>query len=229
MNENKPIRYFTKTEILLWSVSAALIITAFLIFDRMNFLTLAASLVGITSLILCAKGNPIGQALMIVFSILYGIISLGFSYYGEMITYLGMTMPMAIISLFSWIKNPYNGNKSEVRVNCISRREMIFALLLTAAVTVIFCFILKAFGTANLIPSTVSVTTSFLAAYLTFRRSPWFAAAYAANDLVLIVLWTLAAVNDLSYISVTVCFAAFLANDLYGFISWRKMQKRQQS
>lgn len=221
------MRYFTKTEILLWSVSVTLIITAFLIFDKVNFLTLIASLVGVTSLIFCAKGNPVGQALMIVFSVLYGIISLGFSYYGEMITYIGMTMPMAVISLISWVKNPYNGNKSEVRVNKISRRETIFALILTAAVTIGFYFILKAFNTANLIPSTFSVTTSFFAAYLTFRRNPWFAAAYAANDLVLIILWSLAAFDDISYLSVTVCFSAFFANDLYGFISWRKMEKRQ--
>lgn len=223
------IRYFTRTEKLLWSVSAALIVSAFLIFDRVNFLTLAASLVGVTSLIFCAKGNPIGQALMIVFSVLYGIISLTFSYYGEMITYLGMTMPMAVVSLISWIRNPYNGSRSEVRVNRISRREMIFALLLTAVITVVFYFILKTFNTANLIPSTISVTTSFFAAYLTFRRSPWFAAAYAANDVVLVVLWALAAVSDIGYLSVTVCFAAFFVNDMYGFVSWRRMARRQNT
>lgn len=166
---------------------------------------------------------------MIVFSVLYGIISLTFSYYGEMITYLGMTMPMAIVSLISWLRNPYGSGKSEVRVNRISRRELVFALLLTAVVTVVFYFILRAFDTANLIPSTISVTTSFFAAYLTFRRSPWFAAAYAANDLVLIVLWTLAAFSDVSYLSVTVCFAAFFVNDLYGSVNWRRMARRQSA
>lgn len=223
------MKYFSKTEISLWIVSVTLIITAFLIFDRVNFLTLIASLVGVTSLIFCAKGNPIGQALMIVFGIFYGIISFGFAYYGEMITYLGMTLPMAVVSLISWLKNPYNGNKSEVKVNKISKREIILSLILTTAVTVIFYFILKAFGTANLIPSTVSVTTSFFAAYLTFRRSTLFAAAYAANDLVLIILWSLAAFSNISYLSVTVCFTAFFANDLYGFINWRKMEKKQRS
>ena len=63
--------------------------------------------------------------------------------------------------------------------------------------------------------------------YLTFRRSPYYALAYAANDVVLIVLWTLAAIEDLSYLSVIICFVMFLANDLYGFLNWRKMQKKQ--
>lgn len=225
----KTAHYFTRTEIILWSVSAALIISSFLIFDRVNHLTLCASIIGVTALIFNAKGNPAGQALMIVFSIMYGIISLSFAYYGEMITYLGMTMPMAVVSLISWVRNPYDKNKSEVRVNRISRREIIAALIATAAVTAAFFFILKAFNTANLIPSTISVTTSFLAAYLTFRRSPWFAAVYAANDAILIILWTLASFENIGYLSVVVCFAAFLANDLYGFISWRKMEKRQDA
>ena len=80
----------------------------------------------------------------------------------------------------------------------------------------------------NIIPSTLSVTTSFLAVYLTFRRSPYFALAYAANDIVLIILWIWASMYDARYISVVVCFIAFLVNDIYGFISWRKMKIRQQ-
>ena len=90
-----------------------------------------------------------------------------------------------------------------------------------------FYFVLGYFDTANMLPSTVSIATSFLAVYLTFRRSPYFALAYAANDVVLIILWTLAALEDNSYISVIICFAMFLVNDLYGYISWKRMEKRQ--
>lgn len=221
------MRYFSAGEKLLWGGSAVLILAAFFVFDRVNYLNLAASLIGVTSLIFCAKANPIGQALMIVFSLLYGIISFGFSYYGEMITYLGMTMPMSVISLISWLRNPFEGSKSEVRVNRIHRKEVLLMCLLTLAVTVVFRFILKAFGTANLGFSTLSVTTSFIAVYLTFRRSPFYAAGYAANDIVLIILWILAARENSGYISVAVCFVAFLVNDVYGLISWRKIEKRQ--
>ncbi len=220
---------FSRSEILLWSLSVFFIVVSFCIFDRENYLTLAASVVGVTSLIFSAKGKPFGQFLMIIFSLLYGIISFSFSYYGEMITYLGMTMPMAAFALISWLKNPFEGNKSEVKVNTLGGKEISFMLILTVAVTIIFYFVLKAFGTANLIPSTLSVTTSFFAVYLTFRRSSYFALAYAANDIILIILWVLASTENAKYISVTVCFAAFLVNDIYGFINWRKMKKRQAS
>ena len=117
--------YFSKSEIVLWSSSVMVIIISFCVFDRINYMTLCASLIGVTSLIFNAKGNPFGQLLMVVFSLLYGIISYTFSYYGEMITYLG--------SLY-----------------------------------------------------------------------------------------------DIRYVSVVVCFIAFFANDIYGFVSWRKMKTRQQ-
>ena len=130
--------FFSKDEMVLWSSSVMVIIVSFCVFDRTNYMTLCASLIGVTSLIF------------------------------------------------------------------------------------------NAFDTANIIPSTLSVTTGFLAVYLTFRRSPYFALAYAANDIVLIILWIWASMYDARYISVVVCFIAFLVNDIYGFISWRKMKIRQQ-
>ena len=219
--------YFSRGELILWGVSSALIMISFLIFDRVNTMTLAASLIGTTSLIFNAKGNPIGQALMILFSLLYGLISYTFSYFGEMITYLGMTGPMALFALISWLRNPYQGNHAEVAVNRLENKELALMYVLTAVVTLVFYFILEHFNTANIIPSTLSVTTSFIAVYLTFRRGPYFALAYAANDVVLIVLWILAAKEDISYLSVVICFVMFLVNDLYGFISWKRMEKRQ--
>ena len=221
------LSYFSKLELTLWCWSIALILVSFIAFDRANYLTLIASFIGVTSLIFNAKGNPVGQLLMVVFSLLYGIISYTFSYYGEMITYIGMTMPMAVFALISWLRNPYKGNRAEVKVNKLCRAEQIFMWFATIIVTVVFYFVLEHFDTANILPSTLSVTTSFLAVYLTFRRSPYFALAYAANDVILIILWILASVSNIRYISVVVCFVTFMFNDIYGFISWERMKKRQ--
>jgi len=115
----------------------------------------------------------------------------------------------------------------DVKSASLTCRLHLLIFFLTTLVTVVFYFILKVFGTANLIPSTFSVTTSFLAVYLTFRRNPYFAFAYALNDVVLIVLWVLAAMTNISYVSVIICFVVFLVNDIYGFVSWQRMKKRQ--
>ena len=221
-------RYFTPGERALWCCSAGAVLTAFILFDRRDYMTLAASLIGVTSLILDAKANPIGQALMVVFSLLYGIISFRCAYYGEMLTYLGMTAPMSVFALVSWLRHPFEGDRSQVQVRRLRPREGALMLLLSGVVTVVFFFILRAFGTANLLPSTLSVTTSFIAVALTYLRSPLFALAYAANDVVLVVLWVMASLSEPSYLSVTVCFLVFLVNDSYTYINWRRLQRLQQ-
>ena len=224
----KSFNYFSKSEIILWLCEVTLIVTFFCIFDRKGFLSLTASLIGVTALIFCAKGNPIGQALVIVFSAFYGIISFGCAYYGEMLTYLGMTAPMALISFISWIRHPSESNRSEVKIRALKKSDIIILIPSTIIVTIVFYFLLREFGTANLLTSTISVTTSFTAAYLAFKRSPYYAIAYILNDIVLIVLWSLAAIKDISYLSVIVCFIAFFINDVYTFISWKKIQKKQK-
>lgn len=127
------------------------------------------------------------------------------------------------------VSPPFKGDKAEVEVNKLKKNEPIIMWFLTIIITVIFYVILRAFNTKNIIPSTISVTTSFIAVNLTFRRSSFYAIGYAANDIALIILWTLATMENISYISVIVCFIAFLANDIYGFINWQKMAKRQSN
>jgi len=223
----KVISYFRPADIYIWTVSVLAVLLSRLVFGGGWDLSLPASLIGITSLVLNARGNPAGQLLMIIFSILYGIISWRSRYFGEMITYLGMTMPMAAAALVSWLRNPYKGNRSEVAAGRVRGREVMLMWGLTAAVTGAFCFFLRALDTPVLFLSTFSVTTSFLAVYLTFRRDPRFALAYAANDLVLITLWLIAAAADSGCISTVICFCAFFAGDIYGFVCWRRMARRQ--
>ena len=217
--------YFSLAEKLIWSISVFLIVSSFLVFGQGSYLTLCASLIGVTALIFLAKGNAFGHILMIIFCLFYGTISFGFRYYGEMMTYLGMSLPMCASALISWVRHPYQ--KNQVAIHKIKRKEVICSLLLTACVTTLFYFILLWTNTANLIPSTFSIATSFFAACMMFCRSPFYSLAYATNDVILIILWVLASIEDISYLSVVVCFAAFLLNDVYGFISWRRMEKRQ--
>lgn len=213
-------------ELCLWLFSVITVTVSFLLAGNFNPLTLIASLIGVTSLIFIAKGYVIGEVLMVIFGLVYSIISLQYCYYGEMITYLGMTAPIALMSAVSWYRHPFK-NSSEVTVNSLNALHRILLAVLTLLVTVIFYFILKVFDTPNLFFSTVSIATSFAASYLALMRSPVYAVAYAANDLVLIVLWILASMENTSYIPVIICFAIFFINDIYGYVSWQKMKKRQ--
>lgn len=228
MKPKNPFHDLSKFELILWLCSIVIVTGSFLLVPQRDYLTLIASLIGVTALIFVAKGYVFGQILTVIFAVFYGIISFYFRYYGEMITYLCMTSPIAIMSVISWLRHPY-GETSEVTVQKMTRRQVITMLLLTIIITCAFYFILGALDTANLFFSTISVTTSFLASYMTLMRSPYYALGYSANDIVLIILWLLATLENTAYFPMIICFVMFLLNDIYGFLNWRRMEKRQQA
>ena len=226
MNIKKSIQNLTKFEWCLWLGSALVVSVSYLVAGKGTF-SLVTSLIGVTALIFVAKGDPLGQLLTVVFSLFYAAVSLEYKYYGEMITYLGMSAPMAVFSFISWLRHPYK--ECEVEVGGLTKTKTAVVVILSVVVTAAFYFILRALGNNSLLISTFSVTTSFLAASLLFLRSPFYAAAYAANDIVLIALWIIASASDISFLPMVICFIAFFANDIYALINWHRMQHRQKA
>ncbi len=223
---NNPIKSLSRKEWAIWIGSLIIVAVSNIISNNIDWLTLIAALVGVTSLIFAAKGNVWAQILMILFSILYGIISYRFRYWGEMITYLGMSMPMAIWSTITWLKNPSKENKNEVAIQRLKWKHIAALMFFSIIVTGGFYFILQALDTPNIVFSTISITTSFLAASMTMLRTSYYALGYASNDIVLIVLWVLASMKDPVYIPVVVNFVIFFLNDMYGFISWKSRERK---
>ncbi len=223
----KKLNYFTTFEKFLWLTSVTAVILSFVIFQSFEIINCITTLLGVTSLIFLAKGHVAGQIIIVVFSLAYAYISFTTAYYGEMITYLGMTAPMAVIATVQWLKNPHEKGKNQVKVASVTKSQLAVCFALTAIVTVAFYFLLKHLGTANLAISTLSIATSFVAMYLTALRSQWYAFAYGLNDLVLITLWLLASLTDITYLTMAICFILFFVNDIYGFVTWKKMKKEQ--
>lgn len=224
---NNPIKTLTKREWSIWLGSIIIVLISNLATKDFDLLTLVAALTGVTSLIFAAKGNVWGQVLMILFSIIYGIISFRFRYWGEMMTYLGMTLPMAVWSTITWIENPSENNGNEVQIQSLSKKHIVALCISGIIVTAVFYYILKSFNTPNIIFSTISIITSFIAASLTMLRSSYYAVWYAVNDVVLIILWVLASLKDPAYIPVVVNFSIFFMNDMYGFMSWKQRELEQ--
>ena len=227
MKAKNPLQMLSKKEWLALFLSLTVILVAFLLTSR-DYLTLITSLFGAIALAFVAKGLVVGEVVTVIFAVFYGIVSFFLRYYGEMITYLCMTTPICIFSIVSWLRHPFK-DSGEVEVHKMSRRECALMWGLAALVTTAFFFILQALGNASLIVSTVSITTSFVASFLAMMRSPFYAVAYALNDVVLITLWVIAAWESISYLPMVVCFLVFLCYDIYGFLYWRHMQRRQRA
>lgn len=223
----KSLENLEKRDWILWGISMVMVVVSNLLTGTVDLVNLAATVIGVTALIFVAKGDVLGQVLTFVFAVLYSITSWRFRYYGEILTYLGMSAPIALLSVVSWLKNPYEKGKVEVKIQRLNRKQTVLLWGFTIMVTGVFGWMLYLLDTPNLLFSTISISTSFLASALMFFRNSNYALAYGANDVVLIILWVLASMENITYLPMVACFTMFLINDLYGYFSWRKRESSQ--
>ncbi len=222
-----PFLRLNKKEWVLYLTSLTVVIASNFFAKEINVINILATALGVTALIFIAKGDVFGQVLCLIFATLYSITSFQHRYYSEIITYLGMTAPISVASIVTWIKNPVEKGKNVVKIRKFTLKEFALTTFLTAIVTFAFYFVLKFLNTPNLAVSTTSIATSFLASFMMLRRISYYAVGFALNDIVLIVLWSIASVKDLTCLSMVACFSMFLLNDLYGFTRWKKREKEQ--
>ncbi|MBP5694973.1 MAG: nicotinamide mononucleotide transporter [Bacilli bacterium] len=198
-----------------------------IIFGCRDWINLIGAQIGIVSIFFLAKASLLGISLSFVFSLFYAITSLNYKYYGEAIIYFAFMIPLGITSAIIWIINRF---KKTAEVTIVKTKKIDFVIGPIASVILTFglFWLLRYLGTQNIITSTISLFTSFLALYFQLRRSRFTEIFFAANDIVLITLWILATIDDISYLPIVICFVFLLVNDLYGFFNWSKIQKEQE-
>ena len=215
-------------EILLLSVSLIATVTIFCIGKEKNPWSLLSSVFGIFCVIFTAKGNPVAQYLSIIFAVFYSVVSFQSKYYGEMLIYLFLMIPIHVACIVSWIRNRRNPESAEVKINSLSVKEYAVMGFADCLVTAAFYFLLRALHTDELIVSTISLVSSVSAAYLMLRRSEYYAVCFIVNDIILLILWGLRVFHyGVSSLPTLITFGVFLINDVYGFLAWRKRRKRQ--
>lgn len=223
----KLFKGWTKFEIIFLIISLSAITICFLFNEDKNVLSLVTSLLGVIVVLTGAKGLIVSPFINIFYNILYIIISISQKYYGEVLIYVFLMMPLHITTIISWLKNKSNKDSNIVSVNKLNRKEYMVLGLVTILITFMFYYILKLLDTNELMISTISLTASLVASYLMLRRSSNYAIAFVINDVILITLWGIACVNDIALLPMVVTFMVFFVNDIYGFISWKKREKEQ--
>lgn len=214
-------------EIGLLGVSVVAIIGCFVFSVDKNYLSLASSILGVITVVFTSKGLLLAPVLSVVYSVIYTIISVSQRYYGEAIIYMLIMIPMQVVTIIGWFKNKKQDSDT-VEVGKVSKKEYLILGGVTVVLTFAFYFLLKWLNTAELVVSTISLITSALATYLVFRRCSYYALFYVLNDIILIVLWTIAMSREgVAFLPVVVSFYVFFINDVYGFIRWKKQEREQ--
>lgn len=224
------VTYFTPLEWALLLGGIATVIVGFCLGEDKNILSLVSSVFGIACIMYNAKGNVAGQFLSIAFALTYAALAYTKRYYGEMIIYLALMLPIHIASIVIWLKHKNTrSERHEVVINSLSAKEYAVSAVVGCALTAGFYFLLRFLNTDNLAISTVSLITSLAAAYLMLRRTEYFALCFVLNDVVLIALWALKMYSDgISVLPSVLSFAVFLMTDFYEFVNWKRMKRRQK-
>lgn len=224
--KSKYFKDWTKLEKLLLFGSIVLVGFVGIIF-KSDFLTTICSIVGIITALLLAKGKNLGQIFGLLIVVLYSIVSFRNGYYGEVIIYSCIMLPMYIIGIISWVRHQ-NKDTNTVEVNKIKIKEWIIVLVVSIICFIGIYFLLRAFNTNQLFISSLSVIDSLFAIYLGVRRSKYSFYFYVVNDFILILLWGIPVVTG-TIILIPMVFNPLinLINDLYGIYNWKKLEKVQ--
>lgn len=222
----KFLKDWTIFEKLLFCLSTIMILILG-IYSKSNFLTIFAALSGVVTALLLSKGKSSGQLSGIVSCTLCLIISFKNNYYGEVLTYLLLKIPMYIIGSLSWIKHK-NKKTNTISVNRINKKEWLIISGVSSLVFVVMYYLLKLFNTSELLVSTISVVTGLIAAYLLFRRSKYGFIFYVVGDIILILLWGIPIVRgNLTLLPMLIGPLINAINDSYGIYNWYKLEKLQ--
>lgn len=224
----KILRYFTPFEWSLWLICVSAILIVFFVTGSTDYLQLCCAIFGVTSLAFMNKASFFGPILLLAATFFYAYVSYQVAYYGELVISLALMAPLEIVSIVSWLTHRYGKKGEQVQINHVNGMEIVFAVLGSALLSFGFYFLLRHWNTNNLLVSTLSIFTSALGAYFQIRRSRLYALSYGANDLILILLWTLMCLEDIHFLPMVVYSVSFLANDIYGFINWTRIQRRQK-
>ena len=215
------LKDWTRFEKILCFSSITIVLIAGIL-SSSNLLTISCSIMGITCVITQAKGKLISQFIGFILVVLYSILSFQNKYYGEVLIFIFIMMPLFIVGIVSWIRN-INKETNTVVKNELSKKEWIVLLIISIILFVGLYYLLKYFNTQQLLISTLSMITSLFGTYLVARRSKYAFLFYMGNDIILLILWGLPVVNgELGLIPMIFNPIINFINDIYGWKSWNK-------
>ena len=208
-----------------WLIIFTLINVAVIIYSKEGILGFTASVTGMLSVILVAKGKISNYYFGIINVVIYGFISYNSKYYGEAMLNILYFLPMQIIGFMMWRRNNVNIDESkEVKAERMTAKEIILWSVLSGIAVIVYGIILKKLN--NTLPMADSFTTvlSVTAMILMVKRyiEQWI--VWIMIDIVAIYMWLFIK----SDYNITIMWTAYLVNAVYGLYNWAKLYRRER-
>ena len=208
-----------------WLIIFTIINIAVLVYSKEGFLGFTASMTGMFSVILVAKGKISNYYFGVINVVLYGFISYKSRYYGEAMLNIFYFLPMQIAGFLMWRgSNAESTENQEVKAEKMTIKEIIIWSVLSAAAVIIYGILLKKLN--NTLPMADSFTTvlSVTAMILMVKRyiEQWI--VWIMIDIVAIYMWLFIK----SDYNITIMWTAYLVNAVYGLYNWVKLYKKER-
>lgn len=213
-----------------WLVVFAVLSIVTFAFSGGGVLGLIASITGMLSVILVAKGRISNYFFGVIQAIIYGYISYTYAIYGEVMLNLMYYLPMNIIGFFIWKKNKVDDSNSingeQVTAKRMTKKEMIVSVLVVSIAIVLYATLLSSINGSVIGVDSATTILSVYAMILMVKRYAEQWIIWIIVNALSIIMWLIA----ISYqggddYSMVIMWSAFLVNSIYGYINWMRISK----
>ena len=189
-----------------------------------NALSIAASLTGVTCVILCGMGKMSTYIFGTVNVVLYAIVAWQAKYYGDVMLNLLYYFPTNILGWFVWKKN-IDETKQEVTKKRMTPLQDLIVVIISAAGIAGYSFVLKMLGGNLPIVDSMSTVLSIVAQILMIKRFTEQWIVWIVVDAVSVLMWVVAYFGDGQSVAVLLMWIVYLVNAVIMFIKWLKDSK----
>ncbi|APC92408.1 MULTISPECIES: nicotinamide riboside transporter PnuC [Francisella] len=218
-----------------WLFSCIMLTTLAAYLSGSSSFILIYSIVGITNLILAAKGKVFNYVLGLIGALMYALISYQNQVYGQLLLALFFLCPIQFYGWYNWTR-PHNNTKGQqIKIKKLTQAQfikIIFSIAVVSAVYGYFVLHLYFGQSVGLFADAIVEVTSIVAFILTvlIYREHWL--LWLTIDVLTISIWIDGIVDSvitIAIIPVIITKLVAFINAIYGYISWRKIYKLQKT
>ena len=210
-----------------------------LVIDPKGWLSVLDLFLVMVNIDLVSRGKTIGMFIGIVECVLYSIVCLKSSLYGEIIKMLGICVPLNIYSIISWklsVRNSKNKKyiateESDITIKRLSKKQKVIYLAIFALIIGLSYVILRfLIGQTNaLILGSIALAIAILVKILIAQRfmDSWIIGI--TSDIICLLMWGQSLISagfELSQLSMICYYLACLSNDIYAYGMWKSMYRK---
>lgn len=222
----KIINYFNGFE---WTLILGMVFANFITGGLGDPIGAICSITGVLCVVLVAKGKISNFAFGLVNVALYVYLAYTWKLYGEVMLNALYYLPIQFIGYFTW-KKKMSVETGTVKAKTMSGTQLVILAISSAVAVIAYAQVLIKLGGNTPYLDSTSTVLSVIAQLLMLMMFAEQWLLWIVVNVVSVAMWFVPAMTgDAAAISMTIMWAAYLINAIYGYYNWRKMAKEEEN